>query len=165
MVMKKKSFALLILFSIFSHCKVLDPLTLQKNSPFKLSQIPYYQAWISGVHGGGSGINIFIPIEEPKNFRPDSLHFRGQRVKAVYQNKRIFACYKTTHNQNKDLILNKDVLEEMDNSLLSTVDRSPFTLKHNACILSYQVNNKRYYHKIEELQQKPSIGYPSAPRD
>ena len=163
--MKTKSLALLILFSIFTNCKAFDPLTLQKTSPFILSQTPYYQAWISGMPGGGSGINVFIPTEEPKNFSLDSLHFRGQRVKAVYQNKMIFACYQTSPNQNRDIILNKDVLEEMDNSLLSTVDRSPFPLKHNACILSYQVNNKRYYYKIEDLQQKPSIGYPSAPMD
>ena len=165
MVMKTKSLALLILFFIFSNCKAFDPLTLQKTSPFILSQTPYYQAWISGMPGGGSGINVFIPIEEAMNFRLDSLHFRGQRVKAVYQNKSIFACYETIHNQNRDIILTKDVLEEMDNSLLSTVDRSPFSLKDNACILSYQVNNKRCYYKIEDLQQKPTIGYPSAPTD
>jgi len=159
MVMKTKSLSLLILFSIFSHCKVFDPLTLQKTPPFTLSQTPYYQAWISGMFGGGSGINVFIPIEEPKHFRLDSLHFREQKVKAVYQNKSIFACFKTTDNQNKD------ILEGIDNSLLSTVDRSPFSLKHDACILSYQINNKRYYYKIEDLQQKPSIGYPSAPTD
>ena len=163
--MKTKSLALLILFSIFTNCKAFDPLTLQKTSPFILSQTPYYQTWISGMPGGGSGINVFIPTEEPKNFSLDSLHFRGQRVKAVYQNKMIFACYQTIPNQKRDIILNKDVLEEMDNSLLSTVERSPFALKHNACILSYQVNNKRYYYKIEDLQQKPSIGYPSAPTD
>jgi len=163
--MKTKPLALLILFSIFSNCKAFDPLTLQKAPPFILSQTPYYQAWISGMPGGGSGINVFIPIEEAKNFSLDSLHFRGQMVKAVYQNKSIFACYETSYNQNKDIILNKDVLEEMDNSLLSTVNRSPFSLKHNACILSYQVNNKRYYYKIEDLQQKPNIAYPSAPTD
>ena len=161
--MKTKSLALLILFSIFSNCKAFDPLTLQKTSPFILSQTPYYQAWISGMPGGGSGINVFIPIEEAMNFRLDSLHFRGQRVKAVYQNKSIFACFEINDNQNKDIILNKDVLDEADNSLLSNIDRSPFSLKHNACILSYQVKNKRYYYKVEDLQQKPSIGYPSAP--
>ena len=164
-VIKTQSLILLILISLFIQCKGSQPVALQSTPPFVLAQAPYYQAWIAGIPGGGSGINVFIPVEGTKGFDPDSLHFRGQRVKAVYQNKRIVGRFDTPHNQKKDLVLSQNVLKEMHNSLLAAGDRSPFPLRNNACILSYQVQNKRYYYKIEALQQQPSIAYPSAPPD
>ena len=142
-VIKTQPLILLILFSLFIQCKGSQPVTLQSTPPFVLTQAAYYQAWIAGIPGGGSAINIFIPVEGTKGFDPDSLHFRGQRVKAVYQNKRIFGRFDTPHNQKKDLVLSQNVLKEMHNSLLVAGDRSPFPLRKNACILSYLVQNKR----------------------
>ena len=98
------------------------------------------------------------------NARQYPVDQRGAR-KPVYQNKRIVGRFDTPHNQKKDLVLSQNVLKEMHNSLLAAGDRSPFPLRNNACILSYQVQNKRYYYKIEALQQQPSIAYPSAPPD
>ena len=164
-VIKTQPLILLILFSLFIQCKGSQPVTLQSTPPFVLTQAAYYQAWIAGIPGGGSAINVFLPVEGTKGFDPDSLHFRGQRVKAVYQNKRIFGRFDTPHNQKKDLVLSQNVLKEMHNSLLVAGDRSPFPLRKNACILSYLVQNKRYYYKIEALQQQPSIVHPSAPPD
>lgn len=164
-VIKTQPLILLILFSLFIQCKGSQPVTFQSMPPFVLTQAPYYQAWIAGIPGGGSGINVFIPVEGANGFDPDSLHFRGQRVKVVYQNKRIVGRFDTPHNQKKDLVLSQNVLKEIHNSLLDDGDRSPFTLRNNACILSYQVHNKRYYYKIEALEQQPSIAHPSAPSD
>ena len=158
---KTQPLILLILFSLFTQCKGSQLPTLQSTPPFVLTQAPYYQAWIAGIPGGGSGINVFISVEGTKGFDPDSLHFRGQRVKAIYQNKRIVGRFDTPHNQKKNLDLSQNVLKEMHTSLLVAVDRSPFPLKNNACILSYQVQNKRYYYKIEALQQQTSITRPS----
>ena len=164
-VINTQPLILLILTSLFIQCKGGQPVTLQSTPPFILTQAPYYQAWIAGIPGGGSGINVFIPVEGTKGFEPDSLHFRGQRVKAVYQNKRIVGRFDTPHNQKKALVLSQNILKEMHNSLLAAEDRSTFPLRYNACILSYQVQNKRYYYKIEALQQQPSIAHPSAPPD
>ena len=164
-VIKTQPLILLILISLLIQCKGSQPVTLQSTPPFVLAQAPYYQEWIAGIAGGGSGINVFIPVEGTNGFEPDSLYFRGQRVKAVYQNKRIVGRFVTPHNQKKDLVLSHNIVEEMHNSLLTAGDRSPFPMRNNACILSYQVQNKRYYYKIEALQQQPSIAHPSAPSD
>ena len=102
-VIKTQPLILLILISLFIQCKGSQPVTLQSTPPFVLAQAPYYQAWIAGIPGGRSGINIFIPVEGTKGFDPDSLHFRGQRVKAVYQNKRIIGRFDTLIIKRKTL--------------------------------------------------------------
>ena len=65
--------------------------------------------------------------------------------------------------QLKDVILSNEPFAEANNQLLPKADHSAFELEPNACVLSYILENKRYYHKIIDLTQRPSIPYPKSP--
>lgn len=143
-------------------CKNLSSKILQSQTPIQITS-PYYQSWVAGVKGGGSGITVFLPVQNLNGITPDSIHFRGQRVKAIYENYNIIGRFQTPHNQRQEIILSNEPLAEVKNQLLPIQNRSPFDLPNDTCILSYIIKNKRYYYKITNLVQRQSIPYPSSP--
>ena len=143
-------------------CKTTKPTLFVSKSPI-LIEAPYFQSWVAGVQGGGSGVGVFLPVKDLKNITPDSIHFRGQRVKAAYKNQMIVGHFSSPQNQPKDVILSNEPFAEANNQLLPKEDYSAFELEPNACVLSYVIKNKRYYLKITDLAQRPSISYPSSP--
>lgn len=147
-------------------CKVSNPADIRRTPPFEFLETPYFQSWVAGVRGGGSGINVFIPYKNLNSITPDSLHFRGQRTAVIFEGQNIIGRFKTIQNQGAGVVLSSDLLMEAKNSLLPMAERSPFELHIADCVLSYKADNKRYYYKVEGLQQRPKIVFPSStPRE
>lgn len=141
-------------------CKTTKPMLFASKSPISI-EVPYFQSWVAGVQGGGSGIDVFLPVKDLNNITPDSsTHFRGQHVKAVYKNKMIVGHFSTTKNQHQDIILSNEPLAEVGNQLLPIRNNSPFELPDNVCVLSYIIDDKRFYYKIKDLIQLKSSPYP-----
>ena len=71
---KKNSF-ILILFLLSLSCS--KQFNLEKISPFVFEE-SYYQSWIAGVRGGGSGINIYLTLEVSvnKNIQIEGIYFK-----------------------------------------------------------------------------------------
>ena len=143
-------------------CKTTNSLHYVSEIPI-LIEAPYYQSWVAGVQGGGRGIDVVLPVKDLNSITPDSIHFRGQRAKAVYKNQMIVGHFSSPQKPLQDVILSNEPFAEANNQLLPIADHSAFELEPNACILSYILENKRYYHKITDLAQRPSIPYPSSP--
>ena len=140
-------------------CKSTRSIHFQSEIPLQIES-PYFQTWVAGIQGGGSGIDVFFPVKDLNNIIPDSIHFRGQRVKAVYKNKMILGHFSTPKNQHQDIILSNEPLAEANNQLLPKQDHSAFELEPNTCVLSYIIDNKRFYYKITDLIQRKSNSYP-----
>ena len=143
-------------------CKTTNSLHYVSEIPI-LIEAPYYQSWVAGVQGGGRGVDVFLPVKGLMRITPDSIHFREQRVKAVYKNQMIVGYFSAPQNQPVDVILSNEPFAEAKNQLLPIEDRSALELESNACVLSYTVENKRYYYKITNLTQRPSTPYPTPP--
>ena len=152
----------LFCLSFLLGCKTTKSTLFVSNSPISI-EAPYFQSWIAGVQGGGRGVDVFLPVKDLKRITPDSIHFRGQRAKAVYKNQMIVAHFSSSQNQPKDVILSHEPFAEAKNQLLPKEDHSAFELEPNTCVLSYILENKRYYHKIINLVQRPTIAFPSSP--
>ena len=152
----------LFCLSFMIGCKITKP-TLFVSKILISIEAPYFQTWVAGVEGGGRGIDVFLPVKDLNNITPDSIHFRGQRAKAVYKNQMIVGHFSSPQNQPKDVILSNEPFAETNNQLLPIADHSAFELEHNACVLSYILENKHYYHKITDLTQRTSISYPKSP--
>ncbi len=78
-----KSIVNIILISIvltgFTNCSSAQK--LEKQVSFKIGEV-YYQHWVAGIKGGGSGVNIFIPIDNlDNNVKLDSVYFKGKATK------------------------------------------------------------------------------------
>jgi len=143
-------------------CKSIEPSKFQSDDSFQIEG-PYYEAWTAGVRGGGSGINVFLPLKDLNGITPDSIHFRGQRVKAVYDHQHIVGRFQTPHNQPQDVIMSQKPLAEANNQLLPIEEPSPFELDENSCVLSYIRQQKRYYSKIKNLKKRRAVPHPAAP--
>ena len=63
MLIKRKEFVFfLILISVGCSNKI----NLEKNSRLVFEE-SYYQSWVAGVRGGGSGLNIYLTLENSSN--------------------------------------------------------------------------------------------------
>ena len=159
----KNTHIILVLFIVLLlGCKSTRSIHFQSEIPFQIES-PYYQPWGSGVHGGGSGIDVILPIKNLNGIVPESIHFQGQRTKAVVYQNIIVGHINTINNKRPDIILSNEPLTELNNQLLPLKDSSPFEIENNACILSYLMKGKRYYCKIENLERHLTISYPLFP--
>jgi hypothetical protein len=157
-------FALGIVFLTVFNCKTSKESVLQFQStpPLEISA-PYYNTWVAGVKGGGSGVNVFLPLIENGNIDIDSLHFRGEKSAVETRDKLIIGRFMQFSNQKKDLIMSSEPQDEYNNKLDLKREVSPFNLPQNACVISYIINGKRLYYKVSNLKKGESIAYPSAP--
>lgn len=162
-IMKSNAKNTMLLLSLIAliNCKSLESRVVESQKPIQIIN-PYFKPWVSGVRGGGSGITVFLPVQNLNGITPDSIHFRGQRVKAFYENNTIIGRFQTPHNQPQEVILSNESMAEVKNQLLPKYQPSQFDLKLNDCVLSYIKQNKRGYYKIENLKQHISTPYPSA---
>ncbi len=159
------AFLMVLIMISFSQCSSAQK--LQKETPIKL-QTTYYQHWVAGIKGGGSGINIFILTEnsELKNIQLDSVYFRGKASKLEVKpnNPNLFiGRFLLTPKQKRDVIMSNKPKAEYGNELLKLKEKIPFELKENECVVSYKEESKIKYFKIKNVVEKQPQYYPSAP--
>lgn len=154
-----------IIFISFTNCSSAQK--LEKETPFKIESA-YFQSWVAGIEGGGSGINIFISTEDlsQKKIDLDSVYFRGKASK--FETKPIkpysfIGRFSTPFNQKRDLIMSNKPNAEYGNEAPQPNFKIPFKIKDDECVISYKEGNKTKYFKIEKVVEKKSIQYPSAP--
>ena len=124
---------------------------LQKEASFKTDKA-YYQHWVAGIKGGGSGINVFIPVtSELKNLKLDSLYFRGNKVGLE------------TKANNPNLYIGRILTEgNQRDDYKQTKDKMPFDLSENEAVISYIEAGTTKYFKIENILKKEAQQFPSA---
>lgn len=156
----------LIMFS-FSQCS--SQKKLQDKAPVQLKEV-YCQSWVAGIRGGGAGMNIFIPVEaiSDKDIEIDSVFFRGKSAKLTTkpQNKSLYiGRFTSDANKPHDIVMSSDEQQEYGNKMPKAKEVIPFELRDNECVVSYKVGSKTKYFKIENIEEKRSIPYPSAPNN
>lgn len=153
------------IMAIFSNCAGSQK--LQQEAPFSMGTV-YSQKWVAGVEGGGSGINIGVPVENlPEEVVLDSIFFRGRKAALVQETTEkgilYMARFKTDLNKKKDIISHEDPRMEVGNEPPSASEKIPFELGENEAVISYMHKDKKKYYKIDNVKPKPSVPYPSAP--
>jgi len=144
----------------FSQCSSTKQ--LQEKSPMALDQV-YCQKWVAGIQGGGSGLNIFIPIKE-NTVQFDSVYFRGRSVKLEFREKEMIYIgrFISAFNQKKDMIMSSEPNAEYGNQVPTEPVKIPFELKDNECVISYIKEGQSMYFKIDNVVEKEMIPMPSA---
>ena len=153
---------MLILMASFSQCSTAQK--LQKEAPAQFGDV-YCQKWTAGIKGGGSGLNIFIPVMD-KSIQLDSVYFRGEVAKLEVKAGDLpiyIGRFKTEVNQPKDIVMSSDANDEYTNQIPEKAKIIPFELKDNECVVSYIKDEKILYYKISNVQEKDALNYPSAP--
>lgn len=163
---KPALFAFIILFVVASFSQCSSSKELQEKGPITFGKV-YYQAWVAGIEGGGSGINIFIPVEETAlaHIKLDSVYFRGKvsKLETKTDDRLYVGRFSTPANQQKDIKMTNEPYGEYGNTATGLSENFPFQLKNDECVVSYKDNSQTKYYKIENITEKARVEYPSAP--
>ena len=133
--------------------------------PFQTAEA-YYEQWIAGVQGGGSGIDVYVPITEmASTIQLKEAFFRGKVVPLNRSTQNLFiAHFQTELNNERDMTMHSDTIEEAVNTpSISSSSSFPFPLTDDELGISYLSNGVLAYTKLTKLTQKESIPRPSAP--
>jgi len=129
---------------------------LEEKPSFVIGDV-FFQKWIAGVQGGGSGYHLYMMVKENKrNVVFDSAYFRGVKAKLIISKMGYIATFNSALNQKQDIIMSANSLDEYGNIF-------PNGLQTNECVISYYERDKIKYSKIENIKEKEAINYPSAP--
>lgn len=137
------------------------------NAPFTLGAV-YYQDWTAGVEGGGSGYNLTIPmLVNTDNIVLKTVYFRGSQAPLELKGNNIFVGrFSLKVNNSKGMVLSIDPRAEFGNEVPDLQKDIPFELKENEAVVSYKVDDKLRYFKIDHIIKKEAARYPkSQPKD
>ncbi|WP_460220467.1 hypothetical protein [Psychroserpens sp. MEBiC05023] len=165
-IIKRVSSLLVMLFLMASFSQCSTAQKLERKAPTQFGEV-YCQEWIAGVQGAGSGLTIFIPVNDI-SIVLNEVYFRGQMSKLEVNsaNPQLYiGRFKTDINQSSELILSSDQKEEYANKMHEKPKEFPFELKDNECVVSYQIGDKIMYYMISNVVQKVPLSYPSSPRN
>ncbi|WP_299527725.1 hypothetical protein [uncultured Lutibacter sp.] len=141
--------AAIILLS-FSFCSSTKDLT-KVNHPFKVTKATY-NTWVGG-QPGVKGIKIVVTIDH-QDIELDTVFFRSKKVplkRDISTEFPIFVGVYSLPNTKKDYILHEDPVNEYGNTPINKSLNIPFSLKKDEAIVSYLLDNKTYYYKIDEV--------------
>ncbi|WP_237277634.1 hypothetical protein [Tenacibaculum ovolyticum] len=156
-----KLFGILIFALSFTQCASIK---LEATPPFTIKSASY--SHITGGLPGNSSLNLMIEFSANKSIDFKNVYFQNRIVTAVIEEKQsknyIAARYKTSTNNNKaDLVLNADSKKEYGNTAKKQ-EKFPFELKENEAIVSYKIDTKTLYYKIEGIKKERKIFMPSS---
>jgi hypothetical protein len=162
--MKLQSLLSISVFSVFlsvgfSQCstmKISETIQLDKEQAANA----YYQHWIAGVRGGGSGTNVFIHESILEGKDVDSIYFQNKVAKLELPkapNRFYTAYFKRDVNQRETRGLPHDDHQKLESGF-------PFKLENNEAVISFFTASKTKYFKLTNIVKKESLDYPSAPK-
>ena len=128
----------------------------------------YYQNWVAGVRGGGSGTDLFISKSVVGNKQLVTAYFKENIVDfdtTTNESSMFIARFKGKANQIYDTNMNAEAINEYGNKVPVNKVEFPFILRSNEAVVSYLENKKLKYLKLINISKKESLAYPSAPRN
>lgn len=145
----------LFLFSL-SFCSSQRAITIKP--PQKLESI-YYQGWIAGQEMGGRGVNIFLKFENQLDtkFALNRIYFQDSVTNFETSNSILFVGRFFVKPQNPNLISD----DSNESTIKKTIPKLCIGLKPNEAIVEYTENNIINYFKLENIEEKELIAYPS----
>lgn len=153
-LLRKATFAIIfaVVFSFTFQCSSSKAVTTQFEESANFTVKPIvFQEWYAGIKVGGTGINVFVPIENKnETIEIDSIYFRNLKGKLVQRDSKYVALLEndSPHYTFKIAEKPKDY---------------PFTLAATECAISYRENGVTKYLKISELNEVAGTYYENGP--
>jgi hypothetical protein len=137
-----KNSLLLFLMLLFLGCG--NQFNFKKNSNLIFEE-SYYESWVAGVKGGGSGWNIYLTLEKKlkKNLQIEGIYFKQHYCKLNDQKENKYLGHiLTSQNRGSNSVKTSEVTDENETTKI------PFILEGNDAVLVYFENKKRRYLKL-----------------
>jgi len=150
---------LTLIMTSFSQCSSAQK--LQKEAPTTFGDV-YCKKWVSGVAQGSSGLDIYIQLKKDA-VQLDSVYFRGKGTKLELSesNKLLYIGKFISKPKGKtDVVMSSDSKQEYGNKPPELPIKIPFELAPNECVVSYKINGKTKYYKLQNVIEKRSMDVP-----
>ncbi|MFC4738464.1 hypothetical protein ACFO3U_00500 [Flavobacterium ponti] len=146
-----------VVFILFSIVSCSSSKEVSPNLSDNIESV-YYQKWMAGVQGGGSGINFHVNLNLPleENSKLEKVQFDVYEVAFEKISETEYIAKINTHQN--DLILDENPEKEYGN------EASKLNLKPNEANLIFRVNKKVVIKNIQNVKEKSMIAYPSMER-
>ncbi|WP_445456182.1 hypothetical protein [Flavobacterium sp. HNIBRBA15423] len=119
----------------------------------------YYQKWMAGIKGGGSGINLHFTLEKKLERGINIYKIQIENIETTTIKKidelNYVASFETKQN---DLNLDEDPLKEYGNE---APKQKTTNLKKGQVKIFLMKDSKTFYKIIDDVKEKPTIAYPS----
>ena len=127
-------------------------------APQKIESV-YYQGWIAGQEMGGRGINVFLKFENQldSKFVLKKMYFQDKVIHLETSNTTLFVARFFEKPPNPNLISD----ENKESTVKKSIPKLCIGLKPNEAIVEYTENNTINYFKLENIEEKELIAYPS----
>lgn len=139
---------------------VICPLFIQCASSQKMDKIapvkienPYFERWETDDE---RGLTLYIPVDEASTVQLEHAYFKFKKIalskeegNSVYVGK-----YTLPKGKSNDLVMSSDPKEEFNNTPPPGIERIPFQLNGNECVISYTKDGVQSHFKIENIQEK-----------
>ncbi|WP_405378606.1 hypothetical protein [Nonlabens sp. Asnod3-A02] len=132
-------------------------------SDFQTGLEPYYQSWSGGAPGSSSGVSLYFPASILEGNQFLAVYFRGMEKKIASftsNNKKMLVTRFDSPQRDREMSL--DPKKEYGNESPS-LENLPFQLNNDQAIVAFLKNGKTIYVKLDGIDQKETIAYPSAP--
>jgi hypothetical protein len=155
----------LYLFAIIllSSCSSQKISKTMSTDDFNSAEQPYFEEWSGGAPGSGNGVTLYFPTSILEGHTLAAVYFRGMEnniARFIANDKRMlisrFTYPSVAYN------MNADSKKEYGNSV-PNYEEIPFELLNNQAVIAFEANGKMQYVKLENITQKETIAYPSAP--
>ncbi|WP_109301971.1 hypothetical protein [Aquimarina sp. AU474] len=142
--------ALLVLLT-FTQCATSKK--IEDIAPVKIEN-PYFETWNSENE---NGLTIYIPVEETTTLILEHAYFRQKKITLTKEEGQSVYIGKYTYPKgSKDLVMSSDPKEEYGNELPVGIERIPFRIKDNECVISYTKEGVKGHFKINNIPKKKS---------
>ncbi|WP_339887222.1 hypothetical protein [uncultured Flavobacterium sp.] len=117
----------------------------------------YFQKWVAGIQGGGSGTNFHVNLKTPleKDLILEKVQFESFEASFVKISETSYIAYIRTNSNQNDLILDENPEKEYGNKV------SVENLKPNEANLFFTKNGKEFVKNLQNVKEKPMLAYPS----
>ncbi|AGC76667.1 membrane or secreted protein [Nonlabens dokdonensis DSW-6] len=130
---------------------------------FNTAEQPYFEEWSGGAPGSGNGATLYFPLSILEGHTLAAVYFRGMEnnvARFISNDKKMlisrFMYPSVAYN------MSADPKEEYGNTV-PNYEEIPFELKNDQAVIAFEANGKMKYVKLENLTQKETVAYPSAP--
>lgn len=133
-----------------------------EKKPIMMLKEAYYQSYVAGVRGGGSGINIFLELDRKNSNEVElnGLYFRKKYTALKPQGSNKYQAYikgKSNWKTDEEVFVFKNQKKKIKES--KKEEEFPFTLDVNEAIIAFVHKGKLKYAKVrlvkKEMETEP----------
>ncbi len=156
-----KVFAYLMVLSTIFLSSCSSQKKFASDAPFEMGEVTC-QAWVGGMAESGSGMLLEIPVlsENLDAMKLQQAYFRGKvadiRLENTAAGWMAKANFKNVTMEKPDITMHSDATKEVGNQPPMPMEKFPFELDDNECVISFLDGDKMKYFKIGNITEKKS---------